>query len=54
LDVKKDPRVVGGEMKWLNAAYCKDLDTPPRPGQTAIDALGLNEEYSYDDPNDIP
>lgn len=45
----KDPRVVGGEMKWLNAAYFKDLDKNPRPGQTAIDALELNEEYAYDD-----
>ena len=45
----KDPRVVGGEMKWLNAAYFKDLDKNPRPAQTAIDALGLDEEYAYDD-----
>ncbi len=44
----KDPRVVGGEMKWLNAAYFKEIDKTPRPGQRAIDALGLEKEYSYD------
>ena len=44
----KDPRVVGGEMKWLNAAYFKEIDKTPHPGQRAIDALGLEKEYSYD------
>jgi len=44
----KDPRVLGGEMKWLNAAYFKEIDKTPRPGQKAIEALGLEEEYSYD------
>jgi len=44
----KDPRVVGGEMKWMNAAYFKEIDKTPRPGQRAIDALGLEKEYYYD------
>lgn len=45
----KDPRVVGGEQKWLKAEYFAEMDKTPRPGQKAIDALGLEEEYSYDE-----
>lgn len=43
-----DPRELGGEQKWLNAAYFAEQDKTPTPGQTAIDALGLEEEYSYE------
>lgn len=42
-----DPRELGGEMKWLDADYFAEKDKTPTPGQTAIDALGLDEEYSY-------
>ena len=45
----KDPRVVGGEMKWMNAGYYAEMDKTPRPSQRSIDALGLEEEYDYDD-----
>jgi len=44
-----DPRVTGGELKWLNAEYFAEMDKTPRPGSKAIEALGLEEEYSYDD-----
>jgi arylsulfatase A-like enzyme len=44
----KDPRVVGGEMKWMNAEYFAEMDKTPRPSQRSIDALGLEEEYDYD------
>lgn len=45
----KDPRVIGGEQKWLNAEYFAERDKTPRPGRKAIEALDLEEEYSYDD-----
>lgn len=45
----KDPRVIGGEMKWLNAEYFAEMDKTPRPGQKAIDALELEEEYDYNE-----
>jgi len=44
-----DPRLVGGEMKWLNADYFAEMDKTPRPGQKAIEAFGLQEEYNYDE-----
>jgi arylsulfatase A-like enzyme len=44
-----DPRELGGEMKWEKAAYFAEKDKHPKPGQSAIDALGLEEEYSYTD-----
>lgn len=43
-----DSRELGGEMKWIDADYFAEQDKNPTPGQTAIDALGLEEEYSYD------
>ncbi len=45
----KDPRIIGGEMKWINADYFAEMDKTPRPSQKSIDALGLEEEYSYDE-----
>ena len=49
LSETKDPRVVGGEMKWMNAEYYAEMDKTPRPSQRSIDALGLEEEYNYDE-----
>lgn len=45
----KDPRVIGGEQRWLNAEYFAEMDKTPRPGRKAIEAFDLEEEYSYDD-----
>jgi len=45
----KDPRIVGGEIKWENAAYYAEMDKTPRPSQRSSDALGLEEEYNYDE-----
>ncbi len=42
-----DPRELGGEMGWIDADYFAEQDKTPVPGQTAIEALGLEEEYSY-------
>jgi hypothetical protein len=36
-------------MKWMNAEYYAEMDKTPRPSQRSIDALGLEEEYDYDD-----
>ncbi len=47
LKASGDPREVGGQQKWLNADYFAEQDKTPSPGQKAIDALGLEEEYSY-------
>ena len=42
-----DPRVTGGEMKWINAAYYAERDKTPKPSKEAIDALDLQTEYRY-------
>ena len=42
-----DPREVGGPMKWENAQYFKEGDMTPEPSPEAIEALGLDERYSY-------
>ncbi len=42
-----DPRVVGGEMKWIGAEYFADKDKRPVPGKSAQQELGLKEEYNY-------
>ncbi len=42
-----DPRRIGGEMKWLGAEYFAERDKTPEPGANAIEALGLEERYSY-------
>ena len=44
-----DPRELGGEMKWLGAAYFAEKDFNPRPSEEARQALNLKEEYSYID-----
>lgn len=44
-----DPREVGGEMKWINADYFAEQDKTPTPGETAINKLGLEENYRYDE-----
>jgi len=43
----KDPRIVGGEMKWIDAKYYADKDFYPAPSDHARKELGLEEEYSY-------
>jgi N-sulfoglucosamine sulfohydrolase len=43
-----DPREVGGEMKWIGAAYFAEKDKNPRPSEEAQRELQLNEEYSYE------
>ncbi len=45
-----DPREVGGELKWEGAEYFQKRDLTPEPSQEAIQALGLNERYSYIEP----
>ena len=42
-----DPRRVGGEMKWLGAEYFAERDKTPEPSAEAIEALGLEDRYSY-------
>ncbi len=42
-----DPRETGDEMKWIDAPYYATKDFRPEPGEEAIRALGLEEEYSY-------
>ena len=42
-----DPRVTGAEMKWLNAEYFAEKDKTPKPSQSSIEALNLEEEYDY-------
>jgi len=44
-----DPREVGGPMKWEQAQYFKESDLRPEPSPEAIDALGLDDRYSYID-----
>ena len=45
----RDPREVGGAMKWEKAQYFKESDLKPEPSPAAIEALGLDERYSYVD-----
>ncbi len=44
----KDPRMTGEAMKWMDAEYFAEKDKTPQPGEKAIEALGLEEEYVYD------
>lgn len=46
LKINKDPREVGGEMKWVGAKYFAEKDFYPRPSEDAIRTLGLESEYS--------
>jgi len=45
----KDPRMIGGEMKWIGAEYFAEKDFRPKPNENAIKELELEEEYSYID-----
>ena len=47
LESTGDPREVGGEMKWEGGQYFKESDMTPEPSPEAIEALGLDERYSY-------
>ena len=42
-----DPREAGGAMKWNKAQYFQERDLKPVPSPEAIEALGLEERYSY-------
>lgn len=44
----QDPRMTGEAMKWMDAEYFAEKDKTPQPGERAIEALGLEEEYAYD------
>lgn len=45
----KDPRAIGGEMKWIDAEYYARRDFHPVPSKEARDSLGLEKRYSYTD-----
>jgi len=45
----EDPRIVGGEMKWIGSEYFEKRDFRPVPADFAREELGLKEEYSYID-----
>ena len=47
LQETEDPREVGGAMKWDNAKYFSERDMTPEPSPEAIEALGLEDRYSY-------
>lgn len=42
-----DPRVVGGEMKWIGGEYFAEKDKKPTPSRSLQHELGLKKEYSY-------
>ena len=44
-----DPREVGSARKWEKAQYFKESDLKPEPSLEAIEALDLEERYSYVD-----
>ncbi|WP_163936203.1 sulfatase [Paraferrimonas sp. SM1919] len=44
-----DPRETEAVFDWDASAYYMEKDKRPRPSQEAIEALGLEEEYSYVD-----
>ena len=48
LEETGDPRVVGGDMKWLGAKYYATRDFNPKPSEAAQELLGLEEEYFYE------
>jgi N-sulfoglucosamine sulfohydrolase len=45
-----DPRETGQTFDWDGADYFQERDKNPEPSQEAIQALGLEERYSYVDP----
>lgn len=42
-----DPRVIGGEMKWLGAKYFSERDKRPSPSKHSQEVFGLKPSYSY-------
>lgn len=42
-----DPRVVGGEMKWIGSEYFAEKDKKPTPSKSSRQKLGLKKEYNY-------
>lgn len=42
-----DPRETSSTFDWDNAEYYMEGDKRPRPGEDAIQILGLKEEYDY-------
>ena len=47
LKANDDPRVLGGEMKWLEAPYYAEKDKYPQPGEEARKELNLKNQYTY-------
>ena len=45
-----DPRVVGGEMKWLDGKYYARRDFNPIPSEKNQELLGLEKQYFYEVP----
>jgi len=45
-----DPRETGQTFDWDGADYFQERDKSPEPSQEAIQALGLEERYSYVEP----
>ena len=45
-----DPRETGPEFDWDGAVYFQERDKNPEPSPDAIQALGLEERYSYVEP----
>ena len=43
----RDPRATGGEIIWDTTMYYQPRDFRPRPGEEAIERLGLKEQYNY-------
>ena len=43
----KDPRILGGGLKWEAGEYYQKVDFKPRPSPDAIEKLNLKEEYNY-------
>ncbi len=45
-----DPRETGQPFDWDAATYYQDRDKTPEPSQGSIEALGLEDRYTYIDP----
>ncbi|EPR71801.1 heparan N-sulfatase [Cyclobacterium qasimii M12-11B] len=43
-----DPRVIGGEMKWIGAQYFAERDKRPTPSKNSQEVFGLKKEYNYE------
>lgn len=44
-----DPRVTGGDMKWIGSEYFLPRDKKPTPSKPAQQRLNLEEQYNYVD-----